>query len=131
MTKARSIRQSTAKQPQRKSLTELRRIFTAFGFYLRTVRANPWIKHVPTRRQQQALRLDHIPEVLYGGAAGGGKSDWLLMEALKYVDVPGYAAILFRRTYSDLALPGALMDRADQWLSGSAAKWSDKTKTWL
>jgi len=34
-------------------------------------------------------------EVLFGGSAGGGKSDALLMAALQYVDVPGYAAILF------------------------------------
>jgi PBSX family phage terminase large subunit len=81
-------------------------------------------------KQKQALLLDHVPEVLYGGAAGGGKSDWLLMEALKYVSMPGYAAILFRRTYTDLSLPGALMDRAEEWLGGSNAKWSDKEKTW-
>ncbi len=73
--------------------------------------------------------LPHI-EALYGGAAGGGKSNALLMAALQYVDVPGYSAILFRRTYSDLALPGALMDRAHEWLDGTAAEWRDKDKTW-
>jgi len=57
-------------------------------------------------------------EALFGGAAGGGKSSALLMAALQYVDVPNYSAILFRRTYADLALPGALMDRFRDWVSG-------------
>jgi predicted phage terminase large subunit-like protein len=38
------------------------------------------------------------------------------MAALQYVDVPSYSAILFRRTYADLALPGALMDRFRGWV---------------
>ena len=38
------------------------------------------------------------------------------MSALQYVDIPGYSAILFRRTYADLALPGALMDRFKSWM---------------
>ena len=54
-------------------------------------------------------------EALFGGAAGGGKSDALLMAAVQYVDVPGYAAVLFRRTFADLALPGAAMSRAQEW----------------
>src|SRR5216683_388939 len=44
------------------------------------------------------------------------KSDGLLMAALQYVDVPGYAALLIRRNFTDLALPNALMDRAHSWL---------------
>lgn len=67
---------------------------------------------------------------MYGGAAGGGKSDALLMAALQYVHVPGYAALLLRRTYPDLALPGAIMDRAGEWLHGTDARWHDKDKTW-
>ena len=52
------------------------------------------------------------------------------MAALQYVDVPGYSALLLRRTYTDLALPGALMDRANEWLISTDAKWLDKDKTW-
>jgi predicted phage terminase large subunit-like protein len=69
-------------------------------------------------------------EGLYGGAAGGGKSDALLMAALQFVDIPGYNAILLRRTYQDLALPEALMDRAMQWLAGTDARWSSTNHTW-
>lgn len=69
-------------------------------------------------------------EAFFGGSAGGGKSDALLMGALQYVEVPNYAAILFRRTFADLALPGALMDRAQEWLSGTDARWNERDKTW-
>jgi predicted phage terminase large subunit-like protein len=95
-----------------------------------TVLNNPWIRHQPTTKQAEFLLRADAAEVLYGGAAGGGKSDALLMAALQFADVPGYAAILFRRTYADLSLPGALMDRARAWLGGSPARWADKEKTW-
>ncbi|MBE5937696.1 MAG: Terminase-like family protein [Lachnospiraceae bacterium] len=41
-------------------------------------------------------------ECLYGGAAGGGKSDALLCEALRQVHIPNYRGIIFRRTYPQL-----------------------------
>jgi len=69
-------------------------------------------------------------EALYGGAAGGGKSDALLMCALQYADTPDYAALILRRTYADLSLPGAIMDRSFQWLHGTDAKWNGQEKTW-
>lgn len=53
------------------------------------------------------------------------------MSALQYVDIPGYAALLLRRTYADLSLPGALMDRADEWLSGTDAHWNGQDKQWV
>jgi predicted phage terminase large subunit-like protein len=94
-----------------------------------TVLRNRWIPHCPTPKQAYFLTLPHR-EALFGGAAGGGKSDSLLMAALQYVDTPGYAAMIFRRTYADLSLPGAIMDRSKDWLSGTPAKWNDNTKTW-
>lgn len=88
----------------------------------------PYSPHVPTAPQARFLLLEER-EALYGGAAGGGKSDALLMGALQHVHVPGYAAVIFRRTFADLALPGAIMDRAREWLAGSAARWNENTKT--
>lgn len=78
---------------------------------------------------QAIFLLDSSREAFYGGAAGGGKSDALLAAALQYVDVPGYAALILRRSYTDLSLPGAVMDRAQGWLAGKA-HWSDQKKTW-
>jgi len=85
--------------------------------------------HAPTPRQQQFLGLDCL-EALYGGAAGGGKSDALLMAALQYVHVPGYSALLLRRTFADLALPGALIDRSRAWLTGTDARPNEQLKRW-
>lgn len=94
-----------------------------------TILENPYIPHDPTIKQAKFL-MTNEKEILFGGAAGGGKSDALLMAALQYVEKKDYAAILFRRTYADLSLPGALMERAQEWLQGTAARWSDKEKTW-
>jgi hypothetical protein len=91
-------------------------------------RSKYWI-HEPTEPQAAFLLLDCL-EALYGGAAGGGKSDALLMGALQYVDTPGYAAGLFRKTYADLTKPGALIDRSHQWLQGTDATWNEQKKLW-
>ncbi len=69
-------------------------------------------------------------EAFYGGAAGGGKSDALLMAALQFVDVPGYSALILRRSYQDLSLPGALLDRAHDWLADTGARWKEQDKQW-
>lgn len=41
-------------------------------------------------------------EALYGGAAGGGKSDFLVIEALRQVHIPNYKGIILRKTYNQL-----------------------------
>lgn len=88
-----------------------------------------WCPHAPWPRQQLFLNLTNT-EALYGGAAGGGKSDALLMQALRYVDIPGFSALILRRTFPQLEQPGSLIARAHEWLSGSAANWSERKRQW-
>jgi predicted phage terminase large subunit-like protein len=88
----------------------------------------PFSPHVPTSRQAKFLLLPQF-EALYGGAAGGGKSDAMLMAATQYAHVPGYAAIIFRKTFADLSKPGAIMDRAKAWFLGQpGVRWNDNDK---
>src|SRR5687767_5837691 len=88
-----------------------------------------YIPHDPTERQRLFLDLPH-QEAFYGGAAGGGKSDALLMAALEHADKPGYSALILRRTFQDLSKPGALLDRSREWLQGSGARYNDQRRQW-
>lgn len=97
---------------------------------------NPYIPHWPHPPQARFLGLhlqhpsDQVFQALYGGAAGGGKSDALLMAAAQYAwRHPDFAAIIFRRTYTELSRPGAIMDRALQWWVPMGVPWNSQTKT--
>jgi len=72
------------------------------------------IPSTPSPRQLEFLALA-VEEALYGGAAGGGKTEALLMAALQYIDVPGYAAAIFRRTKPEALMPDAPLARARAW----------------
>lgn len=106
------------------ALSELQRLLTP--------RLTKYIPFEPTAKQRAFLLMNDTREILYGGAAGGGKSVAQLMGALQYVDIPGYSAILFRKTYADLSLPGALIDLSKQWLmpfvESKEVRWSEKEK---
>lgn len=94
------------------------------------IRFTRWMPHIPEPTQHAFLWLDCL-EGMFGGAAGGGKSDTLLMAAAQYFDVPGYAALILRRTYADLALPGAIMSRSKEWWMDSDLEWSEQNKQWV
>jgi predicted phage terminase large subunit-like protein len=81
-------------------------------------------------KQQAFLTWTTTREALYGGAAGGGKSDTLLMSALQYICVPGYSALLLRQTYPQLSGPDGFIDRTNAWLAGTGAVYLSTNKRW-
>lgn len=92
-----------------------------------------YIPFEPTPKQIAFLNLT-CKEAFYGGACAGGKSVALLMAALQYADQPNYSALLLRRTFAELSLPGALMSLAAEWLAPfrktKEVHWSKETKTY-
>ena len=56
----------------------------------------------PQPRQAEFMSRSEY-EAIYGGAAGGGKSDALIIEALRQVHIPHYKALILRKTYPQLS----------------------------
>ena len=69
---------------------------------------------LPDIRPQAGPQLDFLRTsadvALYGGAVGGGKTFALLLEACRYVHIPGMTAVIFRRTCPQVRQEGGLWD---------------------
>lgn len=78
----------------------------------------------PQPKQELALRCP-ATELFYGGAAGGGKSDWLIGDYLQGANLYGrfWRGILFRQTYDELE---ELMDRANELFTPQGARFVGK-----
>lgn len=81
----------------------------------------------PNAGPQTDFLKDSCDWVLYGGAAGGGKSDALLMDALGQINDAAYQAILFRKSYPDLE---ELVARSKEIYTALGARWNKTEKTW-
>lgn len=55
--------------------------------------------------------------VIYGGAAGGGKTYALLLEGLRHRDVKGFGAVIFRHNYNQITAQGGLWDASQKIFS--------------
>ena len=52
--------------------------------------------------------------IIYGGAAGGGKTYALLLEALRHKDVKGFGGVIFRHNYNQITAEGGLWDASQK-----------------
>lgn len=68
-------------------------------------------------------------EALYGGAAGGGKSDAIVAEALRQVHIPHYKGLILRKTYPQLA---ELVDKTLNYYTRAfpRAKYNESKHVW-
>lgn len=69
-------------------------------------------------------------EALYGGAAGGGKSEALVMEALRQVHVGHYRALILRKSYPQLT---ELIDKSMRYYPAAfpGARYKASAHAWV
>ena len=82
----------------------------------------------PQPRQEAFMRRGE-DEALYGGAAGGGKSDALVIEALRQVETPHYKGLILRKTFPQLT---ELIDKSQRYYKAAYpdARYNDSKHTW-
>ena len=67
---------------------------------------------------------------IYGGAAGGGKTWALLLEAMRHQAIADYTAVLFRRSYPQVMAPGGMWDEAARLYSLLGASPNRSALAW-
>lgn len=85
----------------------------------------------PHKKQEVFLTLpDWIYEVLYGGAAGPGKTEALYMLPLvrQFHQHPRYKGLILRRTFPELE--AEIILRSKQWYASTGAKYNEQKKRW-
>src|SRR6187399_3473204 len=85
----------------------------------------------PHRRQEEFLQIPHsIFEAFFGGAAGPGKTEALMMLPIAYgfYKHPNFKGILLRRTHTDLEKEIIL--RSQEYYPLTGGKYNEQKKRW-
>ncbi len=86
----------------------------------------------PNPGMQELFLSCNADEVFYGGAAGGGKSESLLVDSLRGIGTGGYKSLLLRRTFPDLER--SLIQRSHELipkLTNGKARYDSINHKWI
>lgn len=88
------------------------------------------IEFAPQPGPQTAFLASGADICFYGGAAGGGKSFALLLEACRHIYDGNFRTMIFRRTYPDLTNPGGIWDESKKIYPLLGAESSETGLRW-
>ncbi len=79
----------------------------------------------PQKGAQEAFLASSADICIYGGSAGSGKSYAELLDPLRYKNVKGFGAVIFRQNHNQIFSEGGLWDTANEIYGGikNAKSW--------
>lgn len=90
-------------------------------------RSIPGVAWVPTKMQAAGLACGAF-ELFLGGAAGPGKSEYLVVAPMRWVSYPTFRAVLFRNSFPELQR--SLLQKADRLYPSRGARWREQSHTY-
>jgi len=69
--------------------------------------------------------------VIYGGAAGGGKTFGELLEPVRHVNNPGFGGVIFRQQSTQIRTEGGLWDESEEIYPFAGARPKQTTLEWI
>lgn len=91
---------------------------------------DPTLEFRPHAGPQEAFLSTLADIAIYGGAAGGGKTTGIIWEAARYVHVPGFNGVIFRRTHPEIINPGGLWDESEIYYPALGGIPKSSSTTW-
>ena len=85
----------------------------------------------PQKGPQEVFLSTPADIAVFGGAAGGGKTYALLLEAIRHVNNPGYGAVIFRRTSPQIKSEGGLWDTSSTLYPLMGASPKEHVTRWM